>query len=312
MEGGGSRANPLNSIASVYFFCLVLSLFLFQSVIFSVFTPLPQIFCYLRLGRWAGLSMPFLIFIIAGFAGSGAGLGYLLQFAIPGVVLSESILKRFSVEKSCFLALGATVAAIMIFLSLYASAKGLGVAEAVKTAVQNAANEAIVFHEKTGNSQEHIREFKELASFIVETVPGIYHSLVVIIIMFMLWVNILGLSQVMKRVGASPPFGDLSHWRSPEYLVWGVIAGGISLFAGIDFLKVPAVSLLLVLFWIYFFQGMAIVSFFFKKKEVPGFLKGIGYFFIVSNLAVLVVALGLFDLWFDFRRLGHPMKPGQA
>jgi len=303
MEVGSFRGKPLNNIAAVYFFCLALSLLLFQSVVFSILTPLPQMFCYLRLGRWAGLSMPLLMFIVTGFVGGSAGLGYLLQFGIPGVVLSEAIVRRFSAEKSFLLALGTTVAVILIFLSLHASGKGLAVAELVESVAGNAVEEIIAFNEKAGSSVEHIREFKQAAPYVGEAVSRTFHSLIAIAVMLMLWVNILGLSQLMKRSGARAPFGDLSRWRSPEYLVWGVIAAGISLFSGVDFLRAPAVSVLLVLFVVYFFQGMAIISWLFRKKNVSPFLKGIGYVFIVWYMGALVVALGLFDLWFDFRKL---------
>ena len=56
---------------------------------------------------------------------------------------------------------------------------------------------------------------------------------------------------------------------------------------------------------IYFFQGIAIVSFFFKKKEVPFFLKFFIYTLIVIQqiFALLVIGIGFFDTWFDFRKL---------
>jgi len=163
MEGGGSRVSPLNSIVSVYLFSLVLSLLFFQSVIFSLLTPLPQMFCYLRLGRWAGISMPFVMVLVAGFAGGGAGLGYLFQFAMPGVIFSEAIVRRCSVEKSFLLALGATAAAIMIFLSLYASGRGLSSGELVGAVVQSGIDQVVAFNEEAGGSQEQLRALKKLS-----------------------------------------------------------------------------------------------------------------------------------------------------
>lgn len=310
MEVGGSRVGPLNSVASVYLFSLTLSLFFFQSGIFSVLTPLPQMFCYLRLGRWAGISMPFLIFVVMSFVGSGIGLSYLLQFAIPGVVLSESIIKRYSVEKSFLLALSATVTAIMLFLSLYASGQGLDISELVKSGVQGIVDQVIAFNEGTGGTEEHLREFKKVAPLAVEGIARIYYSLITIIVMFMLWCNILGLSRILKRVGGTLPFGDLSKWRAPEYFVWGVIAGGVVLFAGVDSLVLLAVNLLLVLFVAYFFQGMAIVSCFLNRKELSGFLRGTVYafIFVMWYLAIVVAVIGLFDLWFDFRKLDSPQE----
>jgi len=91
-------------------------------------------------------------------------------------------------------------------------------------------------------------------------------------------------------------------------MVWALISAGIVLFSGVELLVLSAVNLLLVLLVVYFFQGMAIVSYFFNKRHLPGGLKGLAYIFIflMWYLGALVVALGLFDLWFDFRKLNRP------
>jgi hypothetical protein len=61
----------------------------------------------------------------------------------------------------------------------------------------------------------------------------------------------------------------------------------------------------LVLTTIYFFQGIAIVSFFFEKKDFPPLLRYIFYGFIGMQLMMvwLVSGVGFFDMWFNFRKL---------
>ena len=56
---------------------------------------------------------------------------------------------------------------------------------------------------------------------------------------------------------------------------------------------------------LFFFQGLGIVSFFFERKKVPRFLKILLYSLIaLQQLALLaVIGIGLFDMWFDFRKL---------
>jgi uncharacterized protein YybS (DUF2232 family) len=89
-------------------------------------------------------------------------------------------------------------------------------------------------------------------------------------------------------------------------LVWGLIACGFVLLApGLEFLNVVALNGLLVIAACYFAQGLAIIAFFFHKNNVPRFLRGITYVLIVFQqiFTLMVVGLGLFDLWGDFRRL---------
>jgi uncharacterized protein YybS (DUF2232 family) len=56
---------------------------------------------------------------------------------------------------------------------------------------------------------------------------------------------------------------------------------------------------------IYFFQGIAIVSFYFKKKRFPKILQGVLYGMIALQQLVLllVIVAGFFDMWIDFRRI---------
>ncbi len=69
--------------------------------------------------------------------------------------------------------------------------------------------------------------------------------------------------------------------------------------------KLIGLNVLLILMTIYFFQGMAIVSFFFEKKQVPRLFKILLYTLIVLQQLVLlaVIGIGLFDMWLNFRKL---------
>jgi uncharacterized protein YybS (DUF2232 family) len=70
-------------------------------------------------------------------------------------------------------------------------------------------------------------------------------------------------------------------------------------------IRLVGINGLLVLLTIYFLQGIAIVSFFFEKKNVP---KGIRVFVYVmigfqQIFLLVVICLGLFDMWINFRKI---------
>jgi uncharacterized protein YybS (DUF2232 family) len=56
---------------------------------------------------------------------------------------------------------------------------------------------------------------------------------------------------------------------------------------------------------LYFLQGLAIVAFYFERWKMPLFIKGFVYvvLFLQQFASMVVAALGLFDVWFDFRKL---------
>jgi uncharacterized protein YybS (DUF2232 family) len=59
---------------------------------------------------------------------------------------------------------------------------------------------------------------------------------------------------------------------------------------------------LLVMLLIYFFQGIAIVSFYFEKMRLPLLARWVLYFFTLQVLP-LVIGLGVFDMWLNVRKI---------
>lgn len=108
----------------------------------------------------------------------------------------------------------------------------------------------------------------------------------------------------LPPVGAQPPLDDWSRWAAPEPLVFVLVLGGAVLLLGMPAATTLGLNLLLVVGVVYFLQGLAIVGFFFRAKRVPLVLRVAGYLLIGAQqlLALVVAAVGLADLWVDFRR----------
>ncbi len=100
--------------------------------------------------------------------------------------------------------------------------------------------------------------------------------------------------------------GDLKEWKSPDHMVWLLLVPALALFLPLGWtLRALAVNVVFVCTVFYFFHGLAIVAYYFHHKKVPMFFRVLGYLLIVFEqiLTVLVIGLGFFDLWGDFRRL---------
>lgn len=308
MEKIGIAGKPVKRVLLIYLFNLILSLLLLHSVILSLFTPLPQMFCHLRLGRWAGLTIATVLFILAGLSGISAGLGYMVQFGIPGVLLAESIRRNFSIGKSFLIVVTVVGATSFLLLNYLAMQEGKTVRETISSNVVQIIDESVKVNRRAGMPGEQIEELQKLTPFIAEIASRIFPALIIAGTLITLWLNVMVLNRLLIRLGASPPFGDLSLWAAPEHLVWGIITGGISVVSGIEILKIAGLNILIVFFVIYFFQGMAVVSYYFKRKGVPDGIKAIAYFLIIIYLHVLAFLVGLFDTWFDFRKLSRPKE----
>lgn len=173
------------------------------------------------------------------------------------------------------------------------------------------------FYEKMGLSKESLEILQERTPHIIHMILQILPALVFISLGLMVLVNVFFLfRRFPERRSAWLSTENLREWKGPEFLVWCLIVSGFCLFLpGLEVLKFFALNLLLVTAVFYFFQGLAIVSFYFHKKNVPLFLRGLTYILIVFEqiFTLLVVGLGLFDLWGDFRRLKNKdLNPSQV
>lgn len=307
-EGGVAVEKPAKWLLSRYLISIAASIILFQSVFLSILTPCPQIFCYLRLGRWAGISISVLLAMLFSAVAPKLGLAYFLQFGLLGILISEAILRKYSVVKSFTLTVSIITGLVLFVLGYLSSLENISTGDAVKIFSERVIAKSLSFNEKAGLSTVDVKEMQDLAPAFADMMSTLYPSLIVVAIMVSLWLNIMVIGRVMKRIGGQVPFEKLSSWKAPEQLVWGVIFGGVALILPIDSFREIGINVLVILFVIYFFQGMAIVSFYLNKRKAPGLVKGVGYLIAIRFLAILVAVLGLFDMWADFRKLSAPKK----
>jgi hypothetical protein len=121
------------------------------------------------------------------------------------------------------------------------------------------------------------------------------------------WLNVVLARQIAFILGWGEPDPPLYHWAAPEWLVFLLLTAGFLLLIPVSGAKFFGLNLFLVVALFYFGQGMAIVSTWFHRMGLPRPLRVFGYPLLFLNpFFILIVVLGLMDLWFDFRRLHQP------
>jgi uncharacterized protein YybS (DUF2232 family) len=176
---------------------------------------------------------------------------------------------------------------------------------------------ALRVHAKMGFPQDSLDLLKERIPQVVQTTLQFLPGLLFVGLALTVLVNIVFLCRRFPARRAQWLCAEnFREWKAPEPLVWGLIACGFVIFIpGLQFLRIFAFNILLVIGAAYFIQGLAVIAYFFHKNNVPRFLRGVTYVLIAFEqiFTLLVVGLGLFDLWGDFRRLGkNNLNPSQA
>jgi uncharacterized protein YybS (DUF2232 family) len=261
---------------------------------------------------WLLLLACALLFLLAG---KEMALGYLF-FALMVVLLLHSFGRGWSIEAVVVAtATGILVTSSMILLFLSGSLSRLR--ERATHALEENLENSLMIYEKAGFSTETIELARERSSQIIEIIIQIMPALAFIGFVTIILINLVFISYRFPEYrNFFFSLSDLREWRSPEPLIWCFILSGFFLFLPVHWgLKALALNILLMSALFYFFQGLAIVAYFFHHKKVPMLLRSVGYVLIAVEqfVTLFVVGLGLFDLWGDFRRLNkRDLNPTQT
>ena len=252
--------------------------------------------------------------------GVEAGLGFML-LALMVVMLFLSFGRGWSIEAVVSGTAGGMLAVTIGCLLGFTGSFG-ALAQATRSSLQQSLDLSLMIYQKAGLSAETVELARQRAPEVIDMIVHILPAVAFVSFVAMILINLVLLSYRFPQY--RPGFysiKDPKEWQTPEPMIWCFILAGFGLFlpdgvvpAGWA-LQTVALNVLLVVALFYFFQGLAIVAYFFHHKRVPLFLRGVGYGLIaLEQLATLsIVGLGLFDLWGDFRRLKkRDLNPTEA
>lgn len=143
--------------------------------------------------------------------------------------------------------------------------------------------------------------------YAVRLIPG----MLIAISLFIIWLNVVVARKLFVKDAFFKRLGPLKNWQLPFEFVWLLIGLSALLIAdiyllNIKFFELLALNCYMVFALCYFLQGLAIVAFYGQKWSLPPLVRLIGYLIFLlffQPIGILLLALGFFDSWFDFRRL---------
>ena len=297
--------------ATLLFFFSVLFIPVF-GILAGVFTPLPTVLLLYRWGAPAGYYVPG----IAGALGCAVLATLEMALSIPyylamlglGVLLGQGMRRHWSFEKTIAVPSALIFASGMLAFYFFHTGTEGGLIQYLEEGVRESITMTLrEYGAVSGDTKALAQSLQAVVPLMVKLLPGIALSSA----LFASWVNVLATVRYSRVRHLAPPFiGEWSRWKAPEPLVWVVIGSGFSLLVPHIPLKVVALNALMVLATIYLFQGVAIIGYYLERRNVPRFLRAVIYGFVLLQMfaTASVVLIGLFDMWFDFRRLNPGPK----
>ena len=277
----------------------------------ALFIPLPILYYRIKLGRIIGAFIPVFsgIVLLIVIGGMSTDTLFFAELLLIGFLLGELIGLNLSIEKTILLTTAAVLLSGLISLFIFSVFSGTGITTVVSEYVGRNLELTMALYQSMGMSEENIRLISQTLEQIHQVLLRITPALVTASTLFVTWSNTLLAKPLLRsRSLFYPDFGSLKMWKAPEALVWVAIGCALALFIPVTAIKIFGLNGLLVLMMIYFFQGIAIVSFYFEKKRFPRFIRFFLYALIALQQLVLLVVIGLgfFDMWVNFRRPGKP------
>jgi uncharacterized protein YybS (DUF2232 family) len=275
----------------------------------SVFVPLPVLFYRAKLGRSQGaLILIAVTLIVASVMGrwSITSTAFFFELGLVGFILSEVFSMNLSVEKTVAVTTGVVIATGGVMLGLHGLLSTNSIWGLMSDYLQGNLQLALAMYKEMEVSEERIAILSQSMEGILYVMLRIMPAIAIVATLFVVWSNLLLARPLLRsRDLFCPDFGTLNEWKAPEPLVWLVILSGVLILMPNQGLKLLGINGLIIMMMIYFFQGIAIVSFYFEKKQFPKLLRGILYGLIALQQLVLllVIAAGFLDMWIDFRRM---------
>lgn len=281
-----------------------------------ILTPLPVLYYCSLLGRirgWTVLAVSLLaVTLILMSVGRGANMAVLLMIGFTGVLLSEVLKRHLSIERTFLMSALILTGCTTGFILLHTIQTGIAPWQVVGLYVEAIVRENVkMYTDLRLLSEDQISLIRESIPQLTSFFTGLFPSLALSGILFTIWLNLLaGRRLFLRNSVAFPDFGDLAAWKAPEKLVWLLIVAGGMMILPEEAATVAGMNLLILCGTIYLFQGLAIVSFFFRQKRVPAMVRWLfyGLLLIQQYLLIFVIACGLFDMWVDFRKRIGGMK----
>lgn len=304
--------HPARDVANgVAFTCLLFALSAILPVVGAVsamLVPLPLMYYRTKQGRGAAAAIAAVAFIATAMVMGAQVMDafFLGQLLVAGLILGELIQWRLPIEHTvAFNCLGV----LLIFgvaLGIYSVSQEIGPVAMVTDTVRSSLEATLILYKEMGMSAESVTRIENAMGQITYVLVRVTPSLMLSSLIFISWANlVIARSLFASRNLPYPDFGRLNRWAAPEFLVWLPIVSGLALMLPVKWLKIIGINGLLVACVVYFFQGIAIVSFFFEAKRFPKLLRVMIYSLIAVQqiLTLLVIGLGLFDMWLDLRKL---------
>jgi uncharacterized protein YybS (DUF2232 family) len=275
------------------------------SFFFNLLVPLPIAALTLRQGLRPGLIVLVVVSgLFAALSPSDGLVVYLLQFSSASLLLPILLRQGQRWDKAIVISWAVMFMTVAMVMVAEAAAQGFSLSAMVNEYIAREIAQLKELYSQSADLSAEQRdqlltvldELRKTMSIIWPAVVALLAGFLLLIQVFLLW-----LLPATKDLLPGPAFID---WKVPDYLVWPMLTAGFGAFFATSTLQAIAINLLIIIFPLYYLQGMAIVTYYFQQRSTSLWLRAVSYLLLAlfNPLPFLLAGVGLFDLWGNFRK----------
>ena len=276
---------------------------------FLVVSPFPLLVVRLRSGLPVAASACAFAAALLGIVYSPAqSLGYLLLI-VPVLLISEAMARGRGILRGCgwaFAVLVAQVALMLVFANPSMAELALGPLERLRSP-------AFLAELAAAWPPERVEAWVESVNATHGAMQLVYPAAFVIMAALIVLANAAMLrGYLVRRDPGWLDGGEFERVRWPFALVVAFVLAGAAVLS--PPLRTGAYNVLLVVAFFFALQGLAVVAFYAHRLAAPPLLRWAVLLLVVVNpwAPQILALIGLFDMWFDFRKWAEPPEPKRA
>jgi uncharacterized protein YybS (DUF2232 family) len=260
-----------------------------------------------RLALRISLALVLTLALIASTAGPLQGLGFALSLGLATMLIAVTIRRRWPAELIVLAGGSAVLAAVVAAFLIWAGSPA-ALLRALHDSVAASLSHSAALYKKMGMNDAEAKEIGartlDLTTRLAPALGAMLAALTLLLNLGLIW-RWLG----EEKIGY-PLFTGLPTWRTPEWLIWLLLATGFGMFIPLPGAWTAGLNGFVLVAAVYFCQGLAIMSYYLQKLAMPRVVRVTVYLMTLlwPILAVLVCLAGIFDMWIDFRRLKPPSQ----
>jgi uncharacterized protein YybS (DUF2232 family) len=277
----------------------------------AMISPLPLLVVRLRIGLGAASAATSAsAALLAAAYSPGIGLIFLLLLAVPGLIMVDTMARGRGLIRGCgwaFALITLELCAALLFANDWMSA------ELRRPFEYWTSPQAMDEVRGAGLPPEQVEALAEQFAVLSRVVAVVYPAMYVIFGAMIVLANAALLRLYLARRDPAWLEGnEFERVRWPFPMAVAFVLAGLAVLS--PPLRPAAYNALLLLAFFFALQGLAVVAFYTRRLAAPAFLRWAVMVLVLINpwAPQILGLLGLFDMWFDFRKWAEPPPAAQA